>query len=218
MNYAVPGMLQIKSKPTLIALSIVAAVLYNIWILGFVLDFSSLQNSYFSILDVYGKPYAWLFITSDILTAIIVILVGLSLKATNKPSTKGVAVGYIFFGIATFIEALIPISNRCEARISACGISLGQVLSPHDIASIVAALSLFYVLLIRGRQLNKGNLDTTFSRWMAYSFWLFCFAGIFLIVSVVINNFTVVSQAMFLVACGNALVAIPLSVLNLSEQ
>jgi hypothetical protein len=209
-------MLKHKTKNLNISLAVSAAVLYNIWPLGYLLDPDALHNCYFSSLEVNGKPYAWLFMLGDILTGIVVVAIVLiirKLKLSNRVSLIGLAV----FGLATLFDAIIPISSRCEQSISACGISLSQVLSIHDIASIAAAIGMFMGLLSSKRRFRRDNLNPGIYKWLSYIFWLWCIAGIFLIISVVIDDFTTISQALFLIAYGLGLVAIPTSIVKMKK-
>src|ERR1035438_10193992 len=144
-------MINNKFKELVIVLSVLAALLYNFWLFGFILDPGLLKNSYASILEVPGKPYAWLFTITDILAGILAVLAGLLISRLIKLHNRKILAGYIIFGVATFIDAIIPISSRCESSISACGISPEQVLSLHDIASLVAAFGLYASLLINMR-------------------------------------------------------------------
>jgi hypothetical protein len=49
----------------------------------------------------------------------------------------------VIFGVGNILEATIPISARCAASVAACGTGLGQVLAPHDLASVASVLGLF---------------------------------------------------------------------------
>lgn len=197
-----------RIKPITFALAIFAAILYNIWPLGYVLDPNVLHNSYVSSLEVSGKPYAWLFILADILTGLVAIIIGFGIRKTISHNRVSF-IAYILFGLATSIDAIIPIASHCEESISACGIALSQILSPHDIASIVAAFSIFTILLNAKHQFSKNNLKIF--KWISVVYWMWCATGIFLIISVVTDDFATISQSLFLVMCGVGLVVMPAS-------
>jgi hypothetical protein len=205
-----------KIKPHTITLAVTAAVLYNIWPLGYVLDPGALQNSYISALEVSGKPYAWVFILGDVLTSICVLAAVLTMIKI-KPLRWPVLAGYLTFGLATIAEATIPIASRCEVSVSACGISPSQVLSPHDLASIIAAVGLFVGLLFAKRHARSNNLNVGVYKWLPVAFWAWCTTGIFLIASIIIEHFTTLSQALFLLACGIGLIIIPLSLVDVEQ-
>lgn len=196
-------------------LAALSALLYNTWILGLFLNPKVLHNAYFSVLNVRSNPYAWVFILADVTAASMVFIVSLMLRAT-KPR-RIIWVGYMVFSVATLAEALIPISNRCVESVSACGIALSQVLSPHDIVSITATTSLFIVLLMIRRQVRTDKINPKLIRLLSWTFWLFCASAIFLVTCVVADAFTTIAQAFFVISSGLALVVIPASVLRLSE-
>ena len=181
-----------------LVLAAVAAALYNVWPLGFWLDPSALDGTYVSVLEVPGHPYAHLFMACDLATGITAALAGLALHRRHALA----GVGFVIFGLGTIAEGAIPIAPDCAESVASCGINLGQVIAPHDIASIAAALSLAISVLAVRRH----------TRWMPYlaAFWIA--AGLFLVASIVVERFTMASQATFLVACGLALVAVPVAV------
>lgn len=178
------------------ALAWMAAVLYNVWPLGFWLDPQALHRTYVSVLEVPGRPHAHLFAACDLAAGAFAAVAGLLLGRRAALAGHGLLV----FGLGTVAEALMPIAPDCAASVAACGIDLGQVLAPHDIASIVSALGLAVsVLAIRRR-----------TGWSSYVTGLWIAAGLFLVASIVIGRFTMSSQALFLLACGMALVVVPL--------
>ena len=196
-----------RIKSLCIVLAVTAAILYNTWPLGYILDPKALSDSYISVLEVSGKPYAWLFIIADILSGIVVITVGLLLYKLTSLSKRSV-LGYLVFGLATLIDAIIPIAARCEESVSACGIAPSQVLSPHDLASIAAAAGILSCLLgVRRRQRKTQNKSGY--NWLSISYYLWCITGLLLISSVVADRFTTAGQAVYLAACGIGLIVVP---------
>jgi hypothetical protein len=183
-------------SPTL-ALAVVAAVLYNAWLLGFALDPDGLHGSYVSVLEAPGHPHAEVFVVCDIVTGVAAVLAGLLLRRQREL----VGVGLVVFGVGNVLEATIPISSRCAASVAACGTGLGQVLAPHDIASIVSVLGLALALAsVR----HVAGMRAIVAIWAA--------AGLFMVFSVVTDALVIAAQAVFLGACGLALVAVPLAV------
>ncbi len=205
----------------ILKLSILTAVIYNIWPLGYWLDPSALNDNYLSVLEVYSKPYAWVFILGDALTATVVIIIGLRLlKLIQPPHKRSALIGYLVFGVATLFEATTPISNRCDESISACGISPVQIFSVHDLASIIAALGLFYALyksLAYFKAKGEETAKSCLARCLNYTFWIWSISGLFLVASVGLNRATLISQALFIMACGLALIMLPLAMLQLTE-
>lgn len=203
--------MSIKSEVdrTALVLSLFAALLYNSWPLAYWLDPVSLHNNYLSVLEVSGRPYAWVFALGDALTAAIVIAIGARLLKLFS-STRRIMASYITFGAATLFEAVTPISNRCGESISACGISPLQILSWHDAASIIAALGLLAGLYFSLRRFRDMGPNGNLYRKAYYAFWGWSLSGIFLVVSVAVDKVTLLSQATFLLACGVAIVLLPI--------
>jgi hypothetical protein len=180
-----------------IPLATVAAVLYNAWLLGFALDPDGLHGSYVSALEAPGRPHAEVFVVCDIVTGAAAVLAGLLLRRRRALAGAGLVV----FGVGNVVEATIPISARCATSVAACGTGLGQVLSPHDIASVVSVLGLA-LALASVRQV--GGMRTVIGIWVV--------AALFLVFSVLTATWVIAAQAVFLGACGMALVAVPMAV------
>lgn len=179
------------------ALAAVAAVLYNAWLLGFALDPDGLHGSYVSVLEAPGHPHAEVFVVCDIVTGVAAVLAGLMLRRRRELAGDGLVV----FGVGNVLEATIPISARCAASVAACGTGLGQVLAPHDLASVVSVLGLMLALAsVR----HVGRMRTVIGVWVV--------AALFMVFSVVADTLVIPAQAVFLGACGMALVAVPLAV------
>jgi hypothetical protein len=185
-----------RPSPAL-ALAALAAVLYNAWLLGFALDPDGLHGRYVSVLEAPGHPHAEVFVVCDIVTGVAAVLAGLLLRRQRELA----GVGLVVFGVGNVLEATIPISSRCAASVAACGTGLGQVLAPHDIASIVSVLGLALALAsVR----HVAGMRAIVAIWAA--------AGLFMVFSVVTDALVIAAQAVFLGACGLALVAVPLAV------
>jgi hypothetical protein len=185
-----------RLSPTL-ALAVVAAGLYNAWLLGFVLDPDGLHGSYVSVLEAPGHPHAEVFVVCDIVAGAAAVLAGLLLRRQGEPAGDG----FVVFGVGNILEATIPISARCAASVAACGTGLGQVLAPHDVASLVSVLGLALALLAVRR---APRMRAVIGIWVA--------AALFMVFSVVADDLVIAAQAVFLGACGLALVAVPLAV------
>lgn len=180
-----------------LVLASLAAVLYNVWPLGFWLDPTALDGTYVSVLEVPGHPYAHLFMACDLATGVTALLAGFLLCRRNALA----GLGFMVFGVGTIAEGLIPIAPACATSVASCGINLGQVIAPHDVASIASALSLaLSVLTLRHA-----------TRWMPYLTGVWIASGLFLVGSIVVERFTMASQAAFLVACGIALLGVPIA-------
>lgn len=178
-------------------LGVLAGLLYNIWPLGFVLDRPALRETYISVLEVPGRPHAHFFVVCDVAAGAMALLAGLLLR--RHPL---VAAGLVMFGIGNVLEAAIPIDASCAVSVTSCGFAPGQVLAPHDLASILSAAGLVVALWsLRDH-----------SSWLRAVIALGVTTGLFMGLSVVVGRWVMVSQSLFLLACGVALGAVSLAV------
>lgn len=181
----------------ILALAAAAAVLYNAWLLGFALDPDGLHGSYVSVLEAPGHPHAEVFVVCDIVAGVAAVLAGLLLRRRHQLA----AAGFVVFGLGNVLEAAIPIPARCAASVAACGTGLGQVLAPHDLASVASVLGLALALAsVR----HVGRMPVVLTIWAV--------AAVGMGLSVVTDTLVVAAQAAFLGACGLALVAVPWAV------
>ena len=58
-------------------LSIVAGILYSSWPLGHWLNLNVSKNSLASGLEAVGQPYNWVFISGDITSSLLIIIISL---------------------------------------------------------------------------------------------------------------------------------------------
>jgi hypothetical protein len=91
--------------------------------------------------------------------------------------------GFMVFGVGNILEATIPISARCAASVAACGTGLGQVLAPHDVASLVSVLGLALALLAVRR---APRMRAVIGIWVA--------AALFMVFSVVADDLVIAAQ------------------------
>lgn len=180
-------------------MGVVAAILYNSWPLGFLLDRPALRGTYVSVLEAPGRVHAHVFVACDVAAGALALLAGLLLR--RHPLA---AIGMVAFGVGNVLEATIPIEASCAASVASCGIAPDQVLAPHDLAS---------VLSVAGLALALWSLRDH-SRWMRSVIGLWVATGLFMVVSVAAVRWVTVSQASFLVGCGVALGAVPLALRN----
>lgn len=168
-----------------------------------------MNNAYFSVLEAQNYPQKWLFISFDIVTSILIFVISLILLE-ERENYKKIPYTLIVFALSILLDAVIPISNQCIASISQCGIALGQVLSFHDIMSIVAYLSIAYCLISLKRKVRKDQISSTTFAWIKYTLYSYSLTGLFLVLTIVIDKFTTLSQALFLLSIGLSLAIIPL--------
>ncbi len=196
-----------KYRKLTMGLAISAGLLYNFWVFGYLLDPQALHNTYFSVLEAYGRPYSWLFILVDVITSLLVIGVGW-LMWLSKRASKNILIVFNIFGLATLLDATVPIADKCSSSISACGIDPSQIFTFHDLASLAAYLSVFFGLIICHRLIRVRKLTGGAAKFAQYTYYAWILAGLFLLFSIITNRFTPTSQALFLVVMSLALIAI----------
>ncbi|MFI5270581.1 MAG: DUF998 domain-containing protein [Candidatus Saccharimonadales bacterium] len=133
------------------ALSILAAIFYASWPLGYILNPSASKHGLASALEALHQPYNWLFILLDVLCSAFVLVVALSIwgryKNNIETSLKYVLVLMGVFAVGTLVDTLLP--ERCLPGSSSCpSWKVDHILLLHGIFSILAAIGLFISLLI----------------------------------------------------------------------
>ncbi len=134
----------------LLALSILAALLYSAWPLGYLLNPGVSKSSLASGLEAYGQPYNWVFISTDIASAVILIIVVclLWLSFKNQHSETFLLVTLcpvIIFCLGTIVDAMLP--ERCIPNYNVCpSFTHDNLLLIHGIFDIAASMSLFICL------------------------------------------------------------------------
>ena len=177
-------------------LALLSGVLYNTWPLGFVLDPGALHGTYVSVLEAPGRPHAHVFVACDLLAGVTAVLAGWMLRRYPL-----VAIALVVFGVGTVLEAALPIDPSCATSVASCGIAPEQVLAPHDVASLVSALGLV---------IGLWSLHDH-SQWLRLVIALGVLAGLFMVVSVVVVRWLMLSQAALLVMCGVSAYAVALA-------
>ena len=206
--------LETTSKRVVLSLALLSALIYNIWPLAYWLDPKALHNDYLSVLEITGRPHAWVFKSGDILTALMALVISFFILKRGQ-KVRAICYSLITFSVGTLFEALVSLSNRCSESIAACGLSPLQIVSVHDIASIITALALLYGLIAARRALLTNKSDNlSLYKWTSATFYVWGISGLFLIISVGLDKATLLSQAVYLLACGLALIMLPMFALN----
>lgn len=190
-------------------LAILSGILFNSWILGLFLNPKVIPHSYFSTLEAPGRPYNWLFIGSDIIVAILILIISSFLIYRVKHLRK-ITLIYGFYGIALLLDSLVPITNQCSTTVAACGSSLSQVLSIHDIFSLIQFSIIIYLLVYINKNLPViTSKDKIVNKLLVFS-WSLSF--ILLVLSVKFDILTGLSQGIFTILTSLALVLIPVRI------
>ena len=194
----------------LFLLAFLSAITYNSWILGYILNRSEINNAYFSVLESPHKPHYLLYIGLDIISGVLVFLIGLYLLNNYKMYRK-ILLTYLAFGGLIALDAVYPITDKCSSSISVCGSGLAQILSYHDLISIAEFISIF-ILLNFIRKLTKLHHHVRYKKLIKFNFYLYIFSIIFLIVSIPIDKFTGLSQGVVVLLSGLAMMLVPLTI------
>jgi hypothetical membrane protein len=193
--------------------SILLAIVYNSWLLGFILNNPVVHHDLSSQLEVAGQPYNWLFVSADVMTGLLSIILVCLLWAnrTKKHLTSAmnvIVIGLIMFGLFTAISALLPLS--CQTSDTRCGAHLSQTFGIHDVTGGIASFGLF--ISLAGAWLYSGKVKPNLSHLVVCcTTILWCVAGIAYLVFTVVNKYTVGIQQIFLILSGVAIIVIGIS-------
>lgn len=203
----------IKNLPQkhLLLLSILSAVFYNSWILGYFINKTEINNAYFSVLEVPGRPYYLLYIILDIICGLIIMSIGFYLLRRIKPDKKTILY-YLGFGLFIILDAIYPISNQCSATISKCGYSLTQIFSYHDVLGII----MFTLIILILRNLSKiasSHHNTLYKNIIKYNFYLYIISLVCLVASVPFDLFTDITQAVVVLLTSATITITPLVII-----
>jgi hypothetical membrane protein len=139
-------MLQHKYARIALALCMLAAVFYNSWPLGYVLNNYTAHNGLMSDLEQAGQPYYWLFILGDVLAGICVVAASIAIWLKIRQGLQGSAwaacsLGLLLFGLFTIAATMTPAHCSVSAAL-ACGTSSNHGLGVDALFSVIAALGL----------------------------------------------------------------------------
>lgn len=132
------------------ALASLAGILYSSWPLGYMLNPGVSSKGLASALEALNQPYNWIFITGDVLSSILVLLICWLIWRHHKADNQRRFINLVLANIAVFAlgtvsDTLLP--ERClPGAISCPSWRQDHLLLVHGIISIVASLCLFLAL------------------------------------------------------------------------
>ena len=192
-------------------LAVLSGILYASWPLGPLLNPDVARKGLASALEGVGQPYNWLFITGDIASSLLIILVcwliWQRLRGTHDKRLLSFALfNVVLFGVGTIVDAALPL--RCDPTIQRCAsYTHDYLLLAHGLFSIVAAICLFVSLAIlwwhRRRNLLLNGL--------LFGYVLFSLFSLVAILKPGIGN---LSQHYYLTLCGVWMALLPHAVRN----
>jgi hypothetical protein len=134
-------------------LAMLSGILYCSWPLGYILNPAVAKGGLASGFEGLHQPYNWLFISGDVSSSILIIIVcwllwrRLAGVVKQKRLLAAVLLGVIVFAAGTIISAVLP--ERCQPSLQTCPNFLhDRVLFIHGIASIAASFLLFVSLVL----------------------------------------------------------------------
>jgi len=152
------------------ALACLAGVLYSSWPLGYLLNPSISRNQLASALEALHQPYNWVFISGDVGSSLLMILICWLLwrhyRGQHHQRFLGfVLINSIIFAIGTILDTLLP--EHCLPTATTCpSWQHDHLLLAHGIFSILASVCLFLALLViwwRNRTLLMNSLMLGYS-------------------------------------------------------
>jgi hypothetical protein len=133
------------SEIEILSASLIAALAYCSWPLGYLFNSSLARSALASELEARGQPFSWLFILLDCLTGLATVMVAWLAWPTNDAPNARLQrltlVSYAAFGAATGVDALIPVGCG-SSPLSRCGVDLSH-LNLDDYLTGIAIFALF---------------------------------------------------------------------------
>lgn len=213
---------QQKYTRLIFSLCILAAVFYNSWPLGYILNSQTAHSGLASDLEQAGQPYYWLFILGDILTGVCLVAACYVMRFKLRPEISTnvwvtVYVGVFLFGLGTAIATVVPAHCSITTAL-ACGANGSSGLGLDALFSGIGALGLFASLvgasmLSMRYRLNAAVIRATWATLIAWSATGVLFS-VFALSSGKAAEAQFVQQ-LFLVLCGLAFIVIGLNVTSL---
>ncbi len=208
-----------------LSLLTLAAVLYNSWPLGYMLNNYTAHNGLMSDLEQTGQPYYWLFILFDVLTGVCAVAASILiwLKLRHGVLTKtwtSCIIGLTLFGFFTIAATTVPAHCSVSAAL-ACGTGSNRGLGLDALFSAIAALGLLASLAsacVLGVRYRLGSWLILTARAMLIAW---SALGILFCVFALSNGKAAAAQStqlLFLVAYGLALIVIGLNVYTVFKR
>ncbi len=191
------------------AILTLAGIIYNTWPLGYLVDRRLYSNGLASDLENPNLPFAWIFIVGDIITAL--ILIGVGLYAYNfRPKLKldhlwlAMVLGLMIFGFFTGFGAAAP--DKCYHLGKVCIQAFHRRISIDALETSIAALGLM-LAVFSSAILSLGlSIINALIAWVGLLGWLSLASIIFFQELAKVNaHYT---QQIFLLLCGLVLISI----------
>lgn len=132
-------------------LACLAGITYSSWPLGYILNPSVNSTQLASALEGLHQPFNWVFISGDIISSLLMLVVSWLLWRHYRNKYKNyflnfVLINLIIFALGTIIDTLLP--ESCLPGAASClSWRHNPILLAHGIFSILASFCLFLALL-----------------------------------------------------------------------
>jgi hypothetical protein len=146
----------VSSSPDIWIASI-AGLVYSSWPLGFILNPFVARHDFASQLEAAHQPYNWVFISLDIVSGLLLLIVGLRQwrAAGSHWSLRLSILAYALFGIFVILAAVAP--DNCTAGTYCQALVRTPAFLVHGFSSIVSVVFLFSSLLLPAKILIRGR-------------------------------------------------------------
>jgi hypothetical protein len=144
-------------------IAIAAGLIYSSWPLGFMLNPFVAHHDFASDLESAHQPYAWLFITLDVLSGVLMGVAGIRQwrKSGRHITLRLSVVAYVLFGLLVIAAALAP--YNCQSGTQSCQVLLhSPAFIIHGFSSIVSVVFLLVSLVLP----TKLLLQKQMYRWL----------------------------------------------------
>ena len=196
-----------KSAWSLTILAVLAGLLYDSWPLGYWLNPLVARAGLASELEAIHQPFNWLFVSGDVVSSVLVILIAVWLwryKTGNRLLARLALGSTIVYALLTIADALLPM--RCDPSVSQCpSFRVDHLLLLHGICSIAAAVFLFVSLAVSWWH-DRKNL------WLNGLLLGYVVFGIFSLVAAILPGRDNWSQHYYLTLCAVWIAFIPYAI------
>lgn len=186
----------------LTVLAILAGIIYNSWPLGYWLN-PAASGQLASALEALHQPYNWVFISGDVISSLLIMLVVWLIWRQLRPSKLLAFIlwNVVLFGVGTIADTLLP--EPCLPGSLGCqGWQHNPLLLAHGIFSILASVCLFVaLLLVWWRRRRSWWLNGLMAGYVVF--------GLFSLVEAVTPTSGNWSQHYYITLCGVWLALIP---------
>ncbi|HUY85345.1 MAG TPA: DUF998 domain-containing protein [Candidatus Dormibacteraeota bacterium] len=187
-------------------LAVLAGLLYASWPLGYWLNPAVAKNGLASGLEALHQPYNWVFITTDIISSLLILLACWLLRrrlgaTSQKRLLDLVLLNVVIFAVGTIADTLLPM--HCEPSLRHCpSFTVDYFLLFHGVFSIVSAACLFFSLALLWWHNNRDRLLSG----LVFGYVLFSLTTLIEIIGWKGGNW---SQHYYLTLCGVWLALLP---------